>query len=51
MALTGAPCEVVSLEKADEIKEGIRQLQIAQKHRYVATMSGSEYLEKLGKEG
>ena len=49
MALTGAPCEVVSQKENKE--EIIRTLHNAHKNRYVATMSGSTYLESLGKAG
>ena len=44
IALTGAPCEVISLEKEEETTNAIKQMEIAHKRRYVSTMSGSNYL-------
>lgn len=51
MALTGAPSEIINHDKDKNEGESVKQLEVAHNHKYVATVSGTEYLESLGKAG
>ena len=51
MALTGAPSEIINHEKDKNESDSIKQLEIAHDRKYVATVSGSQYLDSLGKAG